>query len=228
MTFTEWLQLRLNVHGAAIEVDGAMGSETRNAIKGFQRRRKLNETGLADAATVTALREVPGRPDSSIVPAVHQTMPPWLEEMTRRLGLHEERNNSTLMTWLRSGRFLGNPAKLPWCGDAVETCFARTLPEELVPANPFFAQAWADFGRSCSVSVGAVGVIRWSARTGHVGFIIDWSQDKIKLRGGNQSDSIRDAWFPRKKFIAFRWPLTYTFREFPRISGAAASNVGTR
>ena len=55
MTFEHWLQTRLNAHGANLTVDGAIGPDTRAAIRDFQRRRKLKQTGLADDATVERL-----------------------------------------------------------------------------------------------------------------------------------------------------------------------------
>lgn len=224
--FSLWLQKRLNVHGASLDEDGELGPLTRKAILSFQRRKKLDLTEVADDATITALRTEP-RTDTE-VPVAVEFMPPWLAEMTRRMGLHEVRDNKTLSEWLRAGKFLGNPAKLPWCGDAVETCFARTLPHEALPSNPFWAQAWKDFGVSCSPRTGAVGVIKWSSRAGHVGLVIDHNRSQVKMRGGNQSNMIKDAWFPLSKFIAFRWPASYPLRNYPPITGDASHGGSTR
>ena len=80
------------------------------------------------AALQAALRAA-GKPPGTTVPHP-ATPPPWHEELLRRKGLHEVRDRSRLMAWLRSdGWTLGDPAKLPWCGDAIETCIALTLPD---------------------------------------------------------------------------------------------------
>lgn len=238
MTFNEWLQSRLVAHGYRIAVDGAIGGETKRALLRFQRRAGLEETGIADRETVAALRAAPGEPDAASAVTAEtvptETMPPWAAEMHRRMGLHEVRDNGILSAWLKAGRFLGNPARLPWCGDAIETCFAKTLPFEPVPNNPFFAQAWAKFGVSANgPKIWSVGVIRWSASSGHVGLVADHDpvRRRVRLLGGNQSNAVTLSWFPLAKFIAFRWPASYPFTKYPPLSAGVSSSgseAGTR
>lgn len=237
MDFTKWLQSRLVAHGYAVDVDGAIGAETRWAIIAFQKARKLKQSGQADTATVNALRANPPKAVAAGAPKVGpkpvETMPPWMAEMYRRMGLHEKRNNAELAEWLKAGKALGDPARLPWCGDAVETAIVKTLPDEVVPTNPFWAQAWKDFGSDVKEPiVGAIGVIRWNKSSGHVGIVAgyDPKTKKVTLLGGNQSDAITLATFPLSKFIAFRWPKTCARRSYPPLSGKAASgsHAGTR
>lgn len=231
MTFAEWLQSRLVAHGFSLVIDGAIGGATKHAILLFQQREHLPMTGVADAATVEALRREPGAdagtPAAVSSPPPAETMPPWMAEMYRKVGLNETRDNAALIEWLKGGQYLGDPAKLPWCGDGVETAFARTLPFEPLPAHPFFAQSWATFGvKLAGPAVGAVGVIRWSASAGHVGFVAGVNGDHIVMLGANQSDSIKLASFPRSKFIAFRWAKTYPFKVYPPLSGHAPAITG--
>jgi len=230
MTFTEWLQSRLVAHGYAIEEDGAIGAETLGALVAFQKAKKLRQSGAADKATVAALRQNPAKAvaagEPKAVKAPVETMPPWMAEMVRRKGLHEGRDNKELSDWLKAGKFLGNPAKLPWCGDAVETAIVKTLPGEIVPANPFWAQAWKDFGIDAKgPKVGAIGVIRWSKTAGHVGIVAAYDEKKkrVLLVGGNQSNAITLTWFALSKFIAFRWPNTFPVKTYPALTGAAGS-----
>ena len=112
------------------------------------------------------------------------------------------------------------------CGDAVESAFAKTLPDERLPTNAFFAQNWATFGKKVEPMVGAVGVIRWSAGAGHVGFVSRVSASTISLVGGNQTNAVTNASFPRSKFIAFRWPLTFPVRAYPTFTGATIDGGG--
>lgn len=227
MTFEKWLQTRLNVHGARLVVDGDWGRNSIAALKAFQAKRRLSVSGVADKATVDALRLAPPQSNATISPPPAEVMPPWMAEMHRRSGLHEVRDNAALIDWLKIGRYLGNPKTLPWCGDAVESAIAKVLPEEPLPSNPFWAQAWKNFGRDVSEPiVGSIGVIRWSASAGHVGIVAGVSGSTVNLLGGNQSNAINVTGFARSKFIAFRWPSTYAVKAYPALKGTALASGG--
>lgn len=97
------------------------------------------------AALADALRSA-GKPPATTVPRAAPP-PPWHEELLRRNGLHEARDRTGLMAWLRSdGKTLGDPSKLPSCGDAVETYIALTSPDEPLPVNPYLARNWFKLG----------------------------------------------------------------------------------
>lgn len=232
MSFAEWLQSRLVAHGASIDVDGALGPATRAAIIAFQRARKIKQTGVADDVTIAALRSEPGK--RAAVPERAEEIPPWMAEMHRRKDLHEVRDKAALVSWLKIGKFLGDPAKLPWCGDAIETAIVKTLPNEPVPNNPFWAQGWKDFGIDAGgPRVGAIGVIRWNATSGHVGIVAayDAARKRVLLLGGNQSNAITLSWFTLSSFIAFRWPKSYPMRAYPALradGSSTGSHAGTR
>jgi uncharacterized protein (TIGR02594 family) len=219
--FERWLQSRLTAHGFPVPVDGVWDRPDIDALKAFQKARGLSVSGVSDSLSVAALRAEPDTPGAT-VPAPVESMPPWMAEMHRKMGLHEVRDNAVLSAWLKIGRFLGNPARLPWCGDAVESVIAKTLPAEPLPANPFFAQAWAKFGVDTVVPlVGSIGVIRWNASSGHVGIVAGIEGNTVYLLGGNQSNAINVSGFPRSKFIAFRWPKTYPRKSYPPLRGKA-------
>lgn len=233
MQFEKWLQRQLTAHGFPVGIDGVMGGETRLAMVAFQKKMNLPESGVADQATVDALRKDPGRPIGGPVPAPVEKMPPWMAEMHRRIGLHEGRDNAVLTAWLKIGSFLGNPAKNPWCGDGVETSVVKTLPYEPVPNNPFFAQNWQTFGINAQgPKVGAIGVIRWNPSSGHVGFVAGYDavRRRVSLLGANQSNSITITSFSIDDFIAFRWPKTFPMQTYPAlsVSGSAGTAAGTR
>lgn len=225
MNFEQWLQSRLAAHGHPVGINGDWGRVSISALKAFQHKMGLPVTGVADRASVDALKVDPDAPAASQnTPPPAETMPPWMAEMHRRMGLHEVQHKASLTEFLKIGRFLGDPASLPWCGDAVESCLAKVLPAEPLPSNPFWAQGWASFGIDVkSPLVGSIGVIRWSAKSGHVGFVAGVEGSKVVLLGGNQSNAITLASFPRDKFIAFRWPKTYPIKAYPALRGKATS-----
>jgi uncharacterized protein (TIGR02594 family) len=206
--------------------DGLWGGLSRKAMLAYQKARGLKETGLPDAATLRRLF-----PDAPAAPAI---LPPWYAEMLRRKGLHEVRNRSALMAWLRGdGKTLGDPAKLPWCGDAVETAIHLTLPDEPRIVNPYLARNWLKFGRPLATpALGAV-LVFWrgtrNGTSGHVGFYAGEEKGGAVLHvlGGNQSDAITIARLGRDRLLGIRWPSTYALPTSGRVllasNGAALS-----
>jgi hypothetical protein len=128
-------------------VDGAMGPLTRAAIARFEKDHGLSADGAPDDAFLKALL---GETQAT-------AWLPWYAEAERRKGLHEIRDKVELAAFLRSdGATLGDPTKLPWCGDFVETCVAVGLPGEPLPENPYLARNWLKFGVVCAPTEGAV------------------------------------------------------------------------
>ena len=214
---TAALQLRLTALGYDPgPLDGAFGRKTIDAITAFQKSIGLTADGIVGPKTLAALAA--GIPTASstvatikptTVATLRPLVPPWLGECRRKAGLHEVKNRSALMAWLKSdGRSLGDPAKLPWCGDLVETCIALTLPAEILPTNPYYATNWASFGVALGLpSLGCVLV--FSRRGGgHVGFYEGEDASTYHVRGGNQSNAITVARIAKARCIAKRWPKT--------------------
>lgn len=234
--FIVWVQERLNAHGARprLREDGDWGRNSIRALKDFQRRKRLRQTGTTTDETVEALgrqaRTEGKAPIRDLIP--DERMPPWMAEMHRKKGLHEVHNNATLAAYMRRwGAYLGNPANLPWCGDIMESVVAKTLPDEPLPGNPFWAQAWNGFGIDAGgPAIGSIGVIRWSLRAGHVGTVAGVSRGRVHLLGGNQSNAVTIASFPEEKFIGFRWPSTFPFKVYPPLvaNAPAVDFAGTR
>lgn len=218
-------QAALNALGLGpVEVDGAWGRESSKALRKFQER---NPPLLVDgalgpksiAALLKALRTTTATPKSQIPAGTSEL--PWMAELYRRVGLHESRNKTELQKFLRSdGRTLGDPTKLPWCGDLVETVIGLTLPTELLPVNPYLARNWMKFGRSVEPIYGAVAVFWRGSRngtSGHVGFIVGETKNGRKwvVAGGNQQNAITDnAEIDKSRLLGTRWPSS-----FPIVKG---------
>ena len=209
-TFHRWLQERLNAHGFPLIVDGMWGSESRSALIAFQRKSGLRQSGSADAGTVTALRLSPDGRDTG--PRKIEVLTPWHAELLRRMGLHEVRDNAKLFAWLRSdGRTLGDPAKLPWCGDAVQTAIALTLPNEPQLANPYLARNWLKFGRRTQPRRGAIMVFWRGSRcgtSGHVAIYNGEDRTHYEVDGGNQNNAITRTRIKKDRFLGAVWPVT--------------------
>lgn len=220
MSFIEWAQTRLVAHGFNPGiVDGVWGRNTLAATLEFQSARGLPATGTLNEATVTALRAAPG-PANIVqeVTAQAADVPeqnlldhfPWMSLALRKKGLHEGRDNAYLSEFLKSdGKTLGDPAKLPWCGDFVETCVAVTMPSAIIPTNPYLARNWLQFGATVDPCFGSI-LVFWrgsrSGTSGHVGFYYSEDDDNYHVLGGNQSNSVSVTSLAKNRFLGARLP----------------------
>jgi len=187
--------------------DGISGRMTIAAITAFQKANDLDiqYPGTIGAKTLAAL-EITG--------SLSPILPPWVAEGQRKLGLHEKLNNAALKAYLKSdGQTLGDPSKLPWCGDFIETIIALTLPKEPMVVNPYWAANWLKFGKALPEERYYLGAIGVKSRTGgnHVFTIVGHDKVNVHGLGGNQSDSISVVKIPKTAITGMRWPSTYPF-----------------
>lgn len=191
-------------------LDGIPGRLTTAAIKLFQIQKGLRADGIAGPVTLAALN-VAGGPAHPPLDTTTIT-PPWIENLRRYIGLQEVRDNKKLEDYLDSdGSTVGDPAKIPWCGDAIQTPLALTLPDEPLPANPYYALNWRTWGRALPagmVSLGAVGT-KPRAGGGHVFFVVGHDATYYFALGGNQSNSICVIKVRKADCNPLRWPVTY-------------------
>lgn len=211
--FIEWLQGQLKAAGFNPgAIDGIWGRNTASALERFQRAHALPVTGQADATTVTRLRST-----SPVLEPARDLYSryPWMALALRKKGLREGRDNAELRKFLKSdGKTLGDPAKLPWCGDFVETCIAVSLPREPLPVNPYLARNWQKFGQHSEPGFGTVLVFWRTSKTkstnGHVGFYVGEDDAHFYVLGGNQSNSVSIAKLDKGRLLSARAPTTVT------------------
>jgi uncharacterized protein (TIGR02594 family) len=198
--------------------DGDFGRDSIAGLKAFQRAKGLQGLGVIGPKTLALL--FPG--EQGQVEAV----PAWYANLLAKRGLHEGLDNKELRDYLKSdGQQLGDPSKLPWCGDAVQTAIALTLPEEVVPTNPYWAQNWAKFG--VALEEPALGAILVFKRTGggHVGFYAGEDAKNYFVLGGNQRNSVSIAPVAKKQAISVRWPRTVPLPRGGRIKLKSAAEA---
>lgn len=192
--------------------DGVRGRRTIAAIKSFQAAHGLKPDGIVGPNTLRVL--FPGTQAEPLPVALSTDAAPWLTLARTKMGLHEVRDNSVLRAFLRLGKgTIGDPAKIPWCGDFVETCIAVSLPAEPLPANPYAAINWLSFGRGVSPRPGAILSFHrgdpnnWQ---GHVGFYVAEDATHYHVLGGNQSNAVTISRIAKSRLRpgGSRWPLT--------------------
>lgn len=186
-------------------IDGVAGRRTQEAIRRFQAARGLAVTGVLDPGTVAQLMGDLGA----------RAPLPWMAEALRVHGLHETRDKGALSKWLKSdGATVGDPARVPWCGDFVQTAIALSLPKEPLPENPYLAANWCKFGVKARPQWGAV-LVFWrgspSSWKGHVGFYAGEDATSFRVMGGNQSNAVTFTRIAKNRLRdgGCRWPDTF-------------------
>lgn len=203
------IQTALNERGFnAGPIDGQPGRMTIAAVKAFQEAESLDIQfpGTVGPKTLAAFF---GGPAASI--KNDAVIPPWVAELRRRIGLHEVRDNKKLREWLKSdGDTLGDPAQLPWCGDAMETAIYLTLPNEPGIDNPYWALNWTKFG--VPIDIVALGAMAPFKRDGggHIGTVAGHDKTHYHILGGNQTNQLSIVKIEKKRLSGkLRWPSTY-------------------
>lgn len=243
MSFDEWLISRLRYHGVySGAVDGAHGRSVIAAIEKFQETQGLKVTGVADDATVAALRVDSRSGENRLVQYASVSSPGmprepvWLREARRYMGLKEiagPKSNATIMGWAkRFGGWIANyftNDDIPWCGLFVGHLISLTLPREKLPANPLGALQWAKFGNELSVpALGAILVFS-RAGGGHVGFYLGETATHYTVLGGNQLNSVSITQIARSRLVVggIRWPATGERPALGRIAASGTASIST-
>lgn len=157
--------------------------------------------------------------------------PPWIAEARRHIGQREipgpASNGWIRDMWLglKGGawfwRHYGeDDTALPWCGAFIALCMQRSGIE--YPARYASALAWAGWGEAVPGPMyGSIAVLSRNGG-GHVGIVTAISRDgrRICLLGGNQGDSVSEAWFHADRVTAYRVPVGY------RAATAPVASVG--
>jgi uncharacterized protein (TIGR02594 family) len=189
-------------------LDGDSGPLTRSAIAAYQKSKNLSiqYPGTLGAITLASLlpaAAVPGK-----LPLVITR--PWFDLAVTKKGLLE--GQKATAAFLRSdGETVGDPSKLPWCGDFVQTCLALSLPHEPLPANPYLARNWLKFGVECEPQQGAVLVFWRGSKTGtqgHVTFDAGAGKGVLYCLGGNQKNRVSVEPIAEARLLGARWPRT--------------------
>lgn len=232
---TRELQKALIIRGYDLGPDGADGVFGRNTIAAVDKFKNDNGVpnqfpGSVGPKTLAALGLIKdGTTVQSGKPNV--VFAPWFDLCLTKKGLHESRDRAELVKFLKSdGHTLGDPTKLPWCGDLVETCIALTCPDEKLPKNPYLAANWASFGQYVAPTRGAI-MSFWrgspDSGLGHVAFYHSESATAYNVLGGNQSNSISLTSIAKNRLRknGSRWPLTVPLPGTGAVAGESSAKL---
>lgn len=156
-------------------------------------------------------------------------MAPWMKIAYSLNGTKEfagKSNNPKIIEWAKKvGGWIASFYKedsIPWCGLYVAHCMKEAgFP---VKQDALSALSWANYGRSCEPSVGAIMVFKRSGG-GHVGFYVGEDKDAYHILGGNQSDMVNVARIAKDRFVDSRWPSTFPLPKTGRVWLTARTNL---
>ena len=196
-------------------IDGLSGPKTESALRAFRLA-----AGFANPVGATLSLFEPDMLQTLFNGKPPPTPPhdaPWIDVGWDKMLLHEKFDNASLFSWLRfGGRSVGDPSKIPWCGDFVETCISIALAREPLPKNPYLARNWLKFGKQIDQPApGAIAVFYRGdpdGLYGHVGFYVSEDKKYLHILGGNQGKRISIARLDKKRLLGYRWPSTYAFK----------------
>jgi len=138
---------------------------------------------------------------------------PWMAIARSKLGIHEipgPEANAFITECLESTT-LGYPEnqsdETAWC-----SAFANRVMQlaGYDGTNNAWARSWLDWGREPTdpeFGAGVVVVLARGPNFGHVGFLEDWDDNRVKILAGNQGDAVSEAWFPVGRVLGYRIPL---------------------
>ncbi len=164
--------------------------------------------------------------DVNVAPRVEpsfETGMPWFEIAQREMSTREYRgsirNNPRILEYHRSTTLPESMARLdetPWCSSFVNWCVMRA---GVKGTRSAMARSWLKWGKRIrEPRKGCIVVFsrpRGGPNAGHVGFYAGETGKSIKLLGGNQSNAVSIASYPKSRVLGYRWPSGVGLSEGP-------------
>lgn len=155
------------------------------------------------------------------------TEPSWLLLARRYIGLREIKgaahNPEIVQFWKDIKRGGIKDDETPWCAAFVGAMLERAGYQSTRFES---ARSYLEWGRPLSLPCLGCIVVMTRTGGGHVGFCVGRdSADNLLILGGNQSDMVNIAAFPRSRVTGYRWPagLASPMQHLPVMPGAPLS-----
>lgn len=137
---------------------------------------------------------------------------PWMSLARAKLGEHEipgPKANEFIIECLESTS-IGYPYDqddaTAWCSAFVNRIMQLA---GYKGTNSAWARSWLEWGREPAdeeFGQGVIVILERGPVSGHVGFLVDWDDNRVKLLGGNQGNAVSEAWFPMDRVLGWRVP----------------------
>lgn len=126
------------------------------------------------------------------------------------LGTRElpgNQHNKTILGWLRRLMPSADADEISWCSSFVDAMAAETGYEQ---ARKLTARSWLAVGEAIPAAMAQAGdvIVFWrespDSWKGHVAFFQSWEGQKVRVLGGNQSNAVTSALYPRNQILGVR------------------------
>jgi uncharacterized protein (TIGR02594 family) len=138
------------------------------------------------------------------------TTPPWLNHAWDLLGQFEhsgsQANPKIAALFADAGHPKITSDETAWCAAFVGATLKRA---NVTPSGSLLARSYLTWGEPLAEPLpGAITVLSRSSdpASGHVGFLLAETTSSVILLGGNQSDGVTVAAFPKSRLLSYRWP----------------------
>jgi uncharacterized protein (TIGR02594 family) len=132
---------------------------------------------------------------------------PWLDLARGELGQKEVQGgeNPRIVEYHSVTTLKATEDEVPWCSAFVSWCLEKAWYKSTHSA---WARSYESYGqRLADPRDGCIVVFDWGNGSGHVGFVVGWTNTTVSVLGGNQSNSVCIATFNRGKVSGWRWPV---------------------
>jgi uncharacterized protein (TIGR02594 family) len=137
-------------------------------------------------------------------------LPPWYELALAERGVKEApggANNPAVQAYYKdSGHAEIKHDSVPWCAAFVGAMLKRA---GLKPSGSLLARSYLAWGKKLAQPKrGAIVVLSRGSSSwqGHVAFFEREEKGRIFCLGGNQSDRVSLASYPKSRLLGYRWP----------------------
>lgn len=139
--------------------------------------------------------------------------PHYMVFAVQELGTKEKAgdiDNPRIVEYHKTTTLKADDDETPWCSSFVNWCFTKA---GQVGTRLALARSWAVWETEVNATFdrewqfGDVVVLdrpSGGPNAGHVGFLVSWDQQNIRLLGGNQNNEVNISTYPRKRIIAIR------------------------
>lgn len=136
--------------------------------------------------------------------------PSWLKAAYGELGVAEipgAGSNPRIVEYHQSttlDKELAQSDETPWCSSFTNFCLTQSGQKGTDSA---WARSFLKWGYPMDIPRrGCIAVFTRGYDGGHVGFYIKEIDGKILVLSGNQSNKVCEAFYPKVRLIAYRWP----------------------